>query len=176
MIEGTEMNFRTCAFTGHRPQGMPFGFDEHDPKCAYLIDQIMAIMTNMIINDNVGRFLSGMAIGTDLIAAETTLRLKDVYSWIELECVIPCLNQSSKWAEKFRKRYDDVIRSCARTTLISTEFTKTCMYERNRYLVENCDILLAVWNGKPSGTGKTVDYAVRKGKSICVINPDDILK
>lgn len=40
MIEGTEMNFRTCAFTGHRPQGMPFGFDEHDPKCAYLIDQI----------------------------------------------------------------------------------------------------------------------------------------
>lgn len=127
MIEGTEMNFRTCAFTGHRPQGMPFGFDEHDPKCAYLIDQIMAIMTNMIINDNVGRFLSGMAIGTDLIAAETTLRLKDVYSWIELECVIPCLNQSSKWAEKFRKRYDDVIRSCARTTLISTEFTKTCM-------------------------------------------------
>lgn len=50
------------------------------------------------------------------------------------------------------------------------------MDERNRYLVENCDILLAVWNGKPSGTGKTVDYAVRKGKSICVINPDDILK
>ena len=26
-------NARRCAFTGYRPQKMPFGFDETDPRC-----------------------------------------------------------------------------------------------------------------------------------------------
>lgn len=30
---------------------------------------------------------------------------------------------------------------------------------------------IAVWNGKPSGTGKTVQYAQQQGKPVRVINP-----
>ena len=27
---------KTCAFTGHRPQSLPFGFDESDKRCTSL--------------------------------------------------------------------------------------------------------------------------------------------
>ena len=37
---------KTCAFTGHRPQSLPFGFDESDKRCTSLKsvmrDQIVA--------------------------------------------------------------------------------------------------------------------------------------
>jgi hypothetical protein len=41
---------KTCAFTGHRPQSLPFGFDESDKRCASLKsvmrDQIVALIEN----------------------------------------------------------------------------------------------------------------------------------
>ena len=33
------------------------------------------------------------------------------------------------------------------------------------------DVLIAVWDGSPSGTGKTVRYAHQQGKSVITINP-----
>ena len=41
---------KTCAFTGHRPQSLPFGFDESDKRCTSLKsvmrDQIVALIEN----------------------------------------------------------------------------------------------------------------------------------
>ena len=34
---------------------------------------------------------------------------------------------------------------------------------------------LAVWDGRPSGTGKTVQYAQRQGKLVTIINPRTML-
>ena len=46
------------------------------------------------------------------------------------------------------------------------------MDKRNRYMVDHADFIIAVWDGRPSGTGKTVTYARgRNGKSIIVIDP-----
>ena len=30
------MNRKSCAFTGHRPQRFPWGYNESDPRCAKL--------------------------------------------------------------------------------------------------------------------------------------------
>lgn len=45
------------------------------------------------------------------------------------------------------------------------------MDKRNRYMVDHADYIIAVWDGKPSGTGKTVMYAQSKGKVIIKVNP-----
>ena len=41
---------KSCAFTGHRPQSLPFGFDESDKRCTSLKsvmrDQIVALIEN----------------------------------------------------------------------------------------------------------------------------------
>ena len=55
--------------------------------------------------------------------------------------------------------------------MLQREYTPDCMDKRNRYMVDHADDILAVWNGCPSGTGNTVRYAHKKGKSIIVINP-----
>ena len=52
-----------------------------------------------------------------------------------------------------------------------TQDTSDCMDKRNRYMVDHADYILAVWNGCPSGTGNTVRYAHKKGKTVIVINP-----
>ena len=45
------------------------------------------------------------------------------------------------------------------------------MQKRNEYMVNNSDYVIAVWDGKPSGTGNTVRYAESKGKTIITIKP-----
>ena len=46
------------------------------------------------------------------------------------------------------------------------------MDKRNCYMVDHADFIIAVWDGRPSGTGETVTYARgRNGKSIIVIDP-----
>ena len=45
------------------------------------------------------------------------------------------------------------------------------MDKRNRYMVDHADFILAVWNGKPSGTGRTVTYARGKKRTVIVIDP-----
>lgn len=35
-VEKQSIQGMTCAFTGHRPQSLPFGFDESDKRCTSL--------------------------------------------------------------------------------------------------------------------------------------------
>ena len=45
------------------------------------------------------------------------------------------------------------------------------MQKRNEWMVDNCDAVIAVWDGAPGGTANTVDYARKLGKSVLVIDP-----
>ena len=67
--------------------------------------------------------------------------------------------------------YYNIAAKCDKETMLQREYTPDCMDKRNRYMVDHADYILAVWNGCPSGTGNTVRYAHKKGKSIIVINP-----
>ena len=69
------------------------------------------------------------------------------------------------------ERYYNIAAKCDKETMLQREYTPDCMDKRNRYMVDHADYILAVWNGCPSGTGNTVRYAHKKGKSIIVINP-----
>lgn len=41
---------------------------------------------------------------------------------------------------------------------------------RNKLIVEECDCLLAFWDGKSRGTKYTLDYAQKQGKPIKIVN------
>ena len=38
-------------------------------------------------------------------------------------------------------------------------------------MVDNSSVVIAVWDGTPSGTGKTVQYARDMGKALILIDP-----
>lgn len=165
------MNIKKCAFTGHRPQSLPFGFNEMDERCITLKQTLRAEIIRQIEENGVTHFISGMAIGVDMYAAEIVLGLKSNYPGLTLESAIPCETQAAKWTEEQRDRYYDIAARCDKETLIQTQYTADCMHKRNRYMVDQADYIIAVWDGRPSGTGKTVQYAQRQGKPIRVINP-----
>jgi uncharacterized phage-like protein YoqJ len=48
------------------------------------------------------------------------------------------------------------------------------MQKRNEYMVDNSDIVIAVWDGSKGGTYNCVKYAEKLGKKIIVINPKEI--
>lgn len=120
-------------------------------------------------------FISGMALGVDMYAAEIVLGLKSSYEGITLESAIPCESQAEKWTEKQRDRYFEIASKCDKETLIQHHYTSDCMHKRNRYMVDQADFIIAVWDGRPSGTGKTVQYAQRQGKLVTIINPRTML-
>ena len=165
------MKEKTCAFTGHRPQKLPFGFNEADERCTALKKLLRTKIIEYIETEHVTHFISGMALGTDMYAAEIVLGLKASYPGITLESAIPCESQAAKWSEALRDRYFDIASKCDKETLIQTHYSPDCMDKRNRYMVDHADVLIAVWDGSPSGTGKTVRYAHQQGKSVTVIDP-----
>ena len=154
------MKTKQCAFTGHRPQSLPFGFNEADERCIALKQKLRDEIIRQIEENGVTHFITGMAIGVDMFAAEIVLGLKSAYNGITLECAIPCETQAEKWSEALRDRYYDIAAKCDKETLL-----------QQRYMVDQADYIIAVWNGKPSGTGKTVQYAQQQGKPVRVINP-----
>ena len=57
-------------------------------------------------------------------------------------------------------------------SVLQSRYSPDYMDKRNRYMVDHTDFIIAVWDGRPSGTGKTVTYARgRNGKLINVIDP-----
>lgn len=164
----------TVMFTGHRSQNLPFGFDETNPKCIKMKEIIKMQICQLIENEYATNFISGMAIGVDMICAEIVLELKKEYANITLECAIPCENQFDRWNESFKQRYYNILNECDKKTILQKDYTNDCMYKRNEYMVDNSDIVMAVWNGKKSGTSYTVEYAQKKGRRVLVFNPDKL--
>ena len=111
---------KTCAFTGHRPQNLPFGFNEEDECCINLKKTLREQIINLIENEGVTHFISGMAIGVDMYAAEIVLDLKARYPNITLESAIPCETQAVKWSMAQRERYYDIAARCDKETMLQS--------------------------------------------------------
>jgi len=43
------------------------------------------------------------------------------------------------------------------------------MHKRNRYMVDNCAVLIAAYNGSSGGTQSTMLYAIRSKKEVIQI-------
>ena len=163
---------KTCCFTGHRPQKL--GYGENSIQCDELKSKLEELIIELIEKEGVTHFISGVALGVDTYAANIVLNLKAQYLHITLECAIPCETQEVKWNERDRDIYYDLLAKCDKETLLQQNYTSNCMQKRNEYMVDNSDYVIAVWNGKPSGTGNTVKYARKNKKVVLLINPQTL--
>ncbi len=157
------------SFTGYRPEKLPF-FGEDDPMCVDL-KQRLSKQIGRLINDGADEFYTGMALGVDTWAAESVLEHKKTHPDIKLIAVLPCPEQTDRWTSADKARYKTILGQCDRTMMISPHYDKNCMLRRNRALVELCDVLIAVYDGKRGGTQYTVNFAKNSGKITIVIPP-----
>lgn len=163
---------KTCCFSGHRPGGLPFGYDEGHPDCRELKIRLLEEADRMRAR-GVTVFLTGMAQGIDMIAAELVLDLRLAYpaDKIRLAAIVPHEGQADRWTLPYRERYFDILSKADEVITLRRRYTTTCMQERNRYMVNASSYLIAVYNGGGGGTKHTVEYAVKQGLEVIVLNP-----
>lgn len=163
---------RTCCFTGHRPQRLPFQFDEQHPDCVRLKERLRQEMVRLITEEEVSCFITGLALGIDMICAELVLELKETHPQVTLECAIPYEEQAARWTVPHRERYYDIIVRSDYENQLQGYYTSDCMKKQSHYMVEKSGHVLAVWDGDArSRTGRTVRYARELGREITIIHP-----
>ena len=179
---------KTLAFTGPRPQNLG-GFSDNNPV-ATLVRERLQTMVPRAIDNGFTRFISGMALGVDTWAAEAVLKLHVSSSGIILVSAVPFTGQCNPWPAQARTRWLGTLKEADQIYLASEgrfvlypEFYKLfrttpleplpghiasrLLQRRNEWMVDQCDTLFAVWDGKEGGTGKTVDeYALAQGKRV----------
>ena len=161
----------SCAFTGHRPLKFPWRYDETDSRCV-ILKSVLTEQIKALAEAGVTEFLSGMAEGTDVWCAEIVLELRKDNPALKLHCVLPCEEQADYWSTEAQKRYHDVVRQADQITSVNRKYTKSCMLERNHWLVDHAGRLLAVYNGEyRGGTAATIRYAQKAKRKIIIINP-----
>ena len=121
-----------------------------------------------LIERGVVFFGNGGAVGFDLIAATTALKLKEKYPHIRLVMVLPCPpeQQSLKWNEDQKKRYYEILGQADMVRILSPQYTDKCMLERNRHMVDNSAYLICYLRQHSGGTFYTVKYAEKRGLEI----------
>ncbi len=162
-----------CCFTGHRPENLPWKSNEKDARCQKLKSVLFSLIEEAI-NGGYTDFYCGMARGIDTYAAEAVIELSAKYPSVKLHAVLPCPDQSEKWSAIDRERYEKLLEKTSSQTLISPFYTNTCMLTRNRYMVDNSERLIAVWNGNfRGGTAYTARYAKAEKKEVYLVRPLD---
>ncbi len=151
----------TCCFTGHRAEKLPWKNNEKDPACLSLKLKL-ADTLSALYGGGYRHFICGMATGSDLYFGEAVVSLRDEHPDVTLEAAIPFEGQSSRWPEELRKRYSRLAEECDFQTVLHSIHTPDCMMDRNRYMVDNSSLLIAVYNGSPGGTRNTILYAMRQ--------------
>lgn len=161
----------TACFTGHRSQKLPWRFNENDIRCKAMQNSLYLEIENAI-QRGYKTFLCGMALGFDMICAETVMMLKEKYKHISIAGALPCKNQDIKWADKDRQRYRKLLTKLDGIRCIYDEYIGAeCMLERNRFMITNSSLVIALFNGLSGGTKFTLDYAREQGLEVRIIKP-----
>ena len=146
----------TCCFTGHRPDKLPWGSRESDPRCLTLKRRLTQAVEGAY-TQGMRHFICGMARGTDLYFAEAVLALR----------------QADAWPEAERHRYQAILDQCDFETLVQHRYDRFCMQRRNRYMVDRSALVLSVYDGVPKGgTAQTLAYAMRQGVPVQILDPE----
>ena len=161
----------SCCFTGHRPQKLPWGMNEDDPRCGALKAELDARLA-AIYELGYRHFVCGMAIGCDMYFAEAVLRLREQHNDVTLEAAIPFGDQPGRWGQALRRRYNGLIDRADTVTVLQYGYTPDCMMRRNRYMVGRSSLMLACFNGRPGGTMNTILYSERSGVKTVIIETE----
>ena len=95
MATEAEMRLHRCCFTGHRP----FKLNMPERK----VEKALEKEIKQAIDDGFTTFITGMAPGVDIIAAEIVLRLRKKHD-IKLICASPFEGFERSWKDEWKPR------------------------------------------------------------------------
>ena len=156
-----ELRLHRCAFTGHRPERLR-GME------AAVIAGLRKEILDAIENGHT-TFVTGCSRGVDLWAATIVLELRRTNRSLRLICAVPFEGFESKWPIDWIKHYKLVRKQADWVEVICSGYSPDAYQKRNEWMVRRSGRLIAVWDGLPSGTKNTVDYAIARGVPVKVV-------
>lgn len=153
----TDLIEQAVCFTGHR-----------DIPSLHLLPLKRKLKKTVedLINQGYCYFGAGGALGFDTLAAQTVLDLRKTHSRVKLILVLPCKSQADRWTDRDKKVYESIKVLADKVVYTSEEYTKGCMFKRNRHLVDHSSVCVCYLDKDSGGTAYTVRYAVSKGLDI----------
>ena len=136
--------YTKCVFTGHRELGADFSKSKLKKEIESLI------------KDGVEVFYNGMAMGFDLIAAECVLSLKRKHSHVKLVACIPCYGQERYFSDLDKRRYVKILKKADEKVTLAEHYYQGCMQQRDKYMVERADVMIAYCHKPKGGAAYTV--------------------
>ena len=154
----SDLNLHRCCFTGHRPEKL--GISEAEIK------SLLEKAVDTAIQNGFTTFITGMAPGVDIWAAEIVLEKKKHNSALHLICAVPHPGFEKRKNKYEEERYKNIILNADYTKTVCDRYFKGCYQKRNEFMVDHCRLVIAVWNGTASGTKNTIEYAKHNGVSV----------
>lgn len=154
-----ELKEKTCCFTGHR---------RIPPGQQHQLARQLEETVRALVRQGVVYFGAGGALGFDSLAAQCVLKLREELPQIKLILVLPCLSQAEHWPASDRERYEAIKKQADKVVYTSKEYTRDCMFRRNRYLVDHSSVCVCYLTERGGGTAYTVQYA--KLQELKIIN------
>ena len=156
-IENTIM---IIGFSGHRKIG---GYVYPNP----IYNKVYQETEKYLLELKPEKVISGFAIGYDQIAAHISYKLK-----ISVIAAVPFIGQELNWPKPVQEKYHAMLKLAERVEIVSKDgYAAYKMQVRNEWIVNNCDLLLACFDGSKGGTYNCIEYAKSKNKPIIVIEP-----
>jgi len=155
-----EKRLKRCSFTGHRPEKLQSSETAVQKALAEAISNAYA--------DGFRTFISGMARGVDIWAAELVLEYKSLHPDIHLICALPHPDFETRWKAEWQKRYNAILTQADLVKIVCDSYTPGAYQRRNEWMVDHSSRVIAVYNGEPGGTRNTICYAKKLG--IMVVN------
>lgn len=162
---------KTCSFTGHRPEKLPWRSNEADARCLAAKAQIAHALDELYAQ-GYRHFICGMARGGDFYFGEAVLALRAKHPDVTLEAAIPCIGQEARWSAAEQERYTRLRHACDFETLVSKTPSRASMQRRNQYMVSQSSAIIALYNGGSGGTQNTMLLSLREGLQQRIIDPD----
>lgn len=156
------MNDIAVAVTGHRPDKLG-GYDFYNPVRSWVREQMKRVLHEL----QPRMTISGMALGVDQDWAHVSIELG-----IPFLAAIPFAGQESRWPAESQRYYRELMdRAAWKYVVCDGGYAAYKMQRRNEWMVNNCHVLVAVWDGSEGGTGNCVGYAQRVQRETKYINP-----
>ena len=151
MVNEQEARKHTCCFTGHRPEKLKQTEQEIKP----LLEREIAVA----IMDGFPIFITGMARGVDLWAAEIVLSMKKRGYPLRLVCASPYEGVGKSWSTPWQDRYRRVWEGADEKYYICQSYSRDCYQRRNEWMVDHSARVITVYARKRGGTRNTIAYA-----------------
>lgn len=152
------MRLHRCCFTGHRPQKLRRSETEIKADLESAIQQA--------ITDGYTTFITGMAYGVDIWAGQIVVRLRKSNPALHLIAAVPFRGFEDRWSADWKRAYQELLEQVDLVKYICPGYNAGAYQRRNEWMVDHSSRVIAVFNGEPSGTKNTVDYAKKCACSI----------